>query len=338
MTPNYRFGSFENATRLFKNVTTAALIVGRQLLERVARLLSFAPPRLAECRRGILAVQKNRFGQRTRAIVMHPRTSAADAPQFRRQEDGRWNRSDASAVLHLRERRIERSHRQRVGQLPAHVVAFEIAVQTDGRAARRGSFEAWLDGILQQIESHRPLRVVVGILAGQEVVDVVAAATKIRLFEHGLREMHFRNVTACTADLREQLSTFFDPRSRGRLGGGHEAKRRQSSKFSRRRLCRVVDRHRGDVAHRELSRHAVAVGIRAGLVSEAPDELLALHAEGKDRRSGRKIADGGDVSLPAERSDDEIRRHASNFRRIEADLALGVGCGDDRADSRRRSP
>src|SRR5262245_63310029 len=107
------------------------------------------------------------------------------------------------------------------------------------------------------------------------MIDVVAAAAKIRLLKHGFRKMHLGNVTSGASDLREQLTALFDSCFGGLVRRSDKAERHEPSQFGGGRLRRVVDSQRGDVADRQFSRNAVPVRIGARLVSEAPDELLA---------------------------------------------------------------
>ena len=112
------------------------------------------------------------------------------------------------------------------------------------------------------------------------------------------------------------------------------AKRRHRAGFRRRFLGGHVHGHRGDVAHRELAAHAVAIDVRvlagAGLL---PHELVGHQAHGASRRADREVAQDRDVALPPQRPDHQVGIHADDLRRVDADHACWRGGRRDRAEA-----
>ena len=192
-------------------------------------------------------------------------------------------------------------------------MSLEIAVEADNSASLRVRLEARLHAVFEQIEFRRPLGIVISVLAREESVDVVAAAAEIGLFEDGLGEAHLRDVTRVATGLIEELPPPLDAYGRGGIGRRHEAESSRARQLGGYGLRRVLHRDCCDISDGELTRNPVAIGIRASLVPEAPDEFFSLHPQAERAHRGREIADRCHLSLRAERAHDEIREDTTNL-------------------------
>jgi len=268
-------------------------------------------------------VPADRLGERASAIVVQVGTGVGDAPELGRQELGGADEGDLVADLERRQRGVERRRRaRRVRQRAPHVVTLEIAVEPHHGATLRVGLDTRLLRLRHDVESDRPRRVVIGVLAGEKAVEVHAAASERRLLENGSGEPHLGHVATRAADFGEQRATARDARRRRRVGHRHELQRRQPRELGRRLLRRVVDRDRGDVAYRELAGDAVAVGIRLRPGGKPPDELFAHHPHAEGRGGDDQVAHRRDSTLPAHRPHDEIGRDTAHRGEVERHRAV----------------
>src|SRR5438477_4894585 len=263
--------------------------------------------------------------------VMEIRRGAADTPE----RPGEEHRGAGADLV------------DRLGETGAHVVALEIAVEADDRAAEgvllegpevEGAVPEHLARVAGRLRQH-VLGCVLGEVERDRVRGVdaerhrVGAARELgvavlghlaRLAEDRVADLHLRLVAGVALHVAKDARAAVDRRLLG-VGQVHEAEARELELRHRPGLRRLVERQRGYVADGQLVGDTVAVAVHA-----RPDELDTLHAHLVGGGAPDEVTEELLRPLPLEPLHDQVLVEALDRRRVD-----GAAAADrDRAEAR----